>query len=314
MDITVVITSISVMGVMIAIGALFAAKVPVTADVKQAMILIVLNIAVPSIVLNGVFNTDVTDQLFQQAIAIFFISLVFHLAALVFAWGFARLIGFRSLFARKMTLLAALGNTGFIGIPLCATIFGPTGGLLAAIFDAGLDLILFSVGILMIQSGAGAGFKLRNLKAVINLPLIAVVAGLTSVVTGFEPPAFLQQLTALLSGLAAPLAMLYIGMMLQVHFKEVGFRVYRQIWFPILIRLLAIPALTILIVFALPLDSFLQSIIVILAAMPTITLSAILFPRYTGDEETAVVTIAFTTILSLATIPLVAWAAVWLGG
>ncbi|TMW72328.1 AEC family transporter [Alteribacter natronophilus] len=312
MDITVVITSIMVMGVMIGIGAFFASKVPVTAEVKQAMILIVLNIAVPSIVLNGVFNTEVTDQLLNQAILIFFISLAFHLGALLFAWIFTRIAGFRSLFAKKMTILAALGNTGFIGIPLCATIFGPTGGLLAAVFDAGLDLILFSVGVYLLQSGEK--FQLRQLKSVINLPLVAVVTGLTAGVTGFQPPAILQQLTALLSGLAAPLAMLYIGMMLYNHFRVAGLKVYRQIWFPLVIRLMVIPAVTLAVVLMTPLDPFLQALVVILSAMPTITLSAILFGRYAGDEETAVVTIAVSTVLSLGTIPLVALAANLFGG
>ena len=65
----------------------------------------------------------------------------------------AYLFGFRSLKARKMAILAGIGNTGFIGIPLCAQIFGPTGGLLAAIFDAGLDVVVFTLVIMFLQQG-----------------------------------------------------------------------------------------------------------------------------------------------------------------
>lgn len=310
MDVTIVITSIAVMGIMIALGVFFAYKVPITTEVKQTLILIVLNIAVPSVILNGVFNTEVTDELLNQAMIIFGISIVFHLGALLFAWIFTKIFRFKSLFAKKMTILAALGNTGFIGIPLCATIFGPVGGLLAAIFDAGLDIILFSVVIYMLQSGIGLNIR-QQLKSILNIPLLAVIVGLTSAFIGFQPPEVIKQLTALLSGLAAPLAMLYLGILLQGLFKKTGFTVYPQIWFPLGIRLVIIPIFTLMLISLTNLDDLLINIVIILSAMPTFTLAAILFARYTEDEETAVMTIAFSTILSLLTIPLISYLSVY---
>lgn len=304
MDVTIVAISIAVMGIIIALGILFASKVPITIEVKKALILIILNIAVPSIILNGVFNTEVTDQLLNQAMLIFVISIVFHLAALLFALIVARIFRFESFFAKKMAILAALGNTGFIGIPLCAAIFGPVGGLLAAIFDAGLDLVLFTVGVYILQSGKSLSFR-QMIKSFINVPLIAVIIGLSSAMIGFTPPEFLKQLTGHLAGLAAPLAMLYIGMLLQGLFKKTGFTVYKQIWFPLGIRLFMIPLLTMVALSFTTFDAIIQNIVIILSAMPTFTLSAILFARYTDDEETAVMTIAFSTILSLLTIPLI---------
>ncbi|WP_280769536.1 AEC family transporter [Salipaludibacillus daqingensis] len=306
MDVTIVATSIAVMGIIIALGMFFAAKVPITVEVKKALILIILNIAVPSIILNGVFNTEVTDQLLNQAITIFAISIVFHLGALLLAWAIAKVCRFESVFAKKMTILAALGNTGFIGIPLCAAIFGPVGGLLAAIFDAGLDLILFTVVIYMLQSGNALSLR-QVLKSFINIPLIAVIVGLSSAMIGFTPPEFTKQLTGHLAGLAAPLAMLYIGMLLYGLFKKTGFTVYKQIWFPLGVRLFMIPLITMFAISLTNLDDLIKNIVIILAAMPTFTLSAILFSRYTNDEETAVMTIAFSTILSLLTIPLISY-------
>ncbi|WP_244895357.1 AEC family transporter [Evansella clarkii] len=306
MDIVVVATSVAVMGIIIGIGALLASQTTITIEVKQVLILIVLNIAVPAVILNGVFSTEVTEQLLNQVVIIFLISLIFHLGALLLAWYFTRVFRFESLLAKQVTILAALGNTGFIGIPLCATIFGPVGGLLAAIFDAGLDLILFSVVIYMLQAGNGINIR-QVLKSVINLPLIAVIIGLTTAFAGINPPEFLKQLTGLLAGLAAPLAMLYLGMLLYELFKGMQFTPYKQIWFPLSFRLLLLPLMTMGILSLTPLDDLIKSIVIILSAMPTFTLAAILFARYTTDEKTAVVTIAFSTLLSLLTIPLVAF-------
>ncbi|AOM81912.1 hypothetical protein BBEV_0519 [Salisediminibacterium beveridgei] len=313
MNVTLVSTSITVMGVIIALGMLFAWKVPISQDVKKVLILIILNIAVPSIILNGVFNTDVSGNLLNQAFLIFMISIIFHIGALLFAWLIAKLFRFESTLSKKLVVLAALGNTGFIGIPLAATIFGPVGGLLAAIFDAALDLVLFTIVIAFLQSGSGMSIR-SVLKSFINVPLIAITVGLTSAVVGFEPPAFARQLTEHLAGLAAPLAMLYIGMLLQGLFKRSGVGAYRQIWFPLTVRLLAIPLMTMFVLSWTPLSADLKNLVIILSAMPTFTLSAILFARYLPDkdENTAVITIAYSTLLSLLTIPFITWlAAVW---
>lgn len=307
METAVVATAITVMGIMILLGYALSAKIHITAQTKQVLVVVVLNIAVPSVILNGVFNTDVSDQLIQQIGIIFLLSIVFHLAAIAFALLFAKLAGFTSVFAKRMTILAALGNTGFIGIPLCVTIFGPTGGLLAAIFDAGLDLVIFTVGLFLLQSDRG--FRLSQLKSLLNIPLAAVIVGITSALLNFEPPAVVRQLTELLSGLAAPLAMLYIGILLQQLLKRTGFQVFPQIWFPISVRLLMIPAFTLAVLSVLPMEELTRNVVILLSGMPTFMLAAILFSRYTDDEDTAVMTISFSTILSLITIPLIAYAA-----
>ncbi|PTL39381.1 AEC family transporter [Alkalicoccus saliphilus] len=310
METAVVATAITVMGLMVALGVFLSYKVHITTETKQLLVVVVLNIAVPSVILNGVFNTDVSDQLLRQVGIIFGLSIIFHLGAIVFALLFAKIAGFRSTFAKRMTVLAALGNTGFIGIPLCATIFGPTGGLLAAIFDAGLDFVIFTVGLYLLQSGRS--FRLKQLKSLINLPLAAVIIGISSAFLELEPPAVIRQLVELLSGLAAPLAMLYTGILLQQLLRRTGFRVYPQIWFPLTVRLLAIPALTLTILPFIPLEEMTRNVVIVLSGMPTFMLAAILFTRYTDDEDSAVMTISFSTILSMGTIPLVVYAASFL--
>ncbi|SES38863.1 AEC family transporter [Salipaludibacillus aurantiacus] len=308
MDVTLVATSVAVMGFMIAIGFFFAMKVPITAEVKNAFILIVLNIAVPAIILDGIFTTDVTDELFTDALLIFAISVVFHLAALLISWTAVKLLGFDSLFAKKMAVLAALGNAGFIGIPLSAVIFGPVGGLLAAVFNAGLDLVIFTVVIYMLQSGSGLPVR-KVAKSLANMPLMAVIAGFIVALTGFSPPEFLSQLTGHLAGLAAPLSMVYIGILLHHLFLKSGLALYRLIWLPVSLRLIIFPVLIMLVLSFTPLNDSLRHLVIILAAMPTFTLSAIIFGRYLpdGSEDTAVITIAASTLLSLATIPFIAF-------
>ncbi|QKS69949.1 AEC family transporter [Paenalkalicoccus suaedae] len=307
MDVLTVLTAVGVMGMIVAIGVFFSWKVPVSKDSKQVLVFIVLNIAVPFVILNGVFNSDVTDDLLRQVGIVFVLSIVLHSGFIFIALILGRLAGFNSTLAKQLSLLAAIGNTGFIGIPLAATIFGPIGGLLAAVFDAGLDFVMFSVGLFLLQSGRK--FHVSQLKTLINLPLIAVVVGISSAFLGFQAPAALQQLSQLLAGLAAPMAMLYIGILMQQLIAKNGFGLYKQIWFPTILRLFVFPLLAMPIIALIPADNLVKNIVALSISMPTFMLASILYARYTDAEDKAVMTICFTTALCLVTIPFMAF--VW---
>ncbi|TFD98398.1 AEC family transporter [Jeotgalibacillus sp. R-1-5s-1] len=305
MDIQTVLSTIIVMGLMIATGSIFAMKVNVTSEVKSVLILLILNIAVPAVILNGVFSVDLTGGALSEAGIIFGISIVYHLAALVLVGAAAYLLRLRSVFAKKMMILGALGNTGFIGIPLAAAIFGPAGGFLAAIFDAGLSLTVYTIVIYLLQ--AEGKFHIRQLKAVINMPVGAIVIGILAAVSGFQPPGMMIQFVEMLAALAAPMAMLYVGMLLPPLLKKKREIFFPELWFPLSFRLMVIPLLMMLILQLFSFTGWTAQLIVIQTAMPTAMITAVLFSKFTSEEETAVVTIFASTLLSLITIPFIAW-------
>ncbi|MBM7634107.1 AEC family transporter [Geomicrobium sediminis] len=311
MDVATITLTISMMGIIILFGALVSWRKTVTPSSKKLVMSLVINIAVPFIILNGVFNTPITDDVLQLIFLVFVISLGFNSTAIVLSILIARLLGFQPTTAKKLSLLSAIGNTGFIAIPLCAAVFGPIGGLLAAIFDAGLDVVLFTLGVAILQSGHQR-FTMKSLTALINMPLIAIVVGLTFAVSGLQAPLLLQELSAMLAGLAAPLAMLYIGLLLPPFFKEQKTFFYRSIGFPLTMRLLIFPMTTILIVGFLPIDLFLKQFLVIVTAMPTFLVAPVIYGSYTDFEDEAAITTISSTLLSLLTIPLVSsFASFW---
>ncbi|WP_240376863.1 AEC family transporter [Bacillus piscicola] len=307
MDIITVALAIAMMGIIIAIGVVVAKQITITENIKKLFVVLIINVAVPSIILNGVFNTEMTDAILRQVFTVFGFSIVFNASAVLFAVIVGKMFRLETSLAKKLSLLAALGNTGFIGIPLSLAIFGPLGGLLAAVFDAGLDVILFSVGVYLLQSNQG--FDIRQLKALLNPPLIAITFGMLFAVSGFEAPVLLQDLTAMLSGLAAPLAMFYIGFLLPPFFKKGEAFFFPQMWLPVSLKLLVIPLLAMPLILLLSLDGILPHLLILLSAMPNIMLAAPLFGRYTNDEDKAAMTTIYSTLLSLLTIPLVAWLA-----
>jgi predicted permease len=303
----IILTTTCMMGIMISIGALISKKVKITHEVKQLLMMIIINVALPAIILNGIFNTEINDALLSDMLTIFIISIVLNMLGLGLGWTAARIFGFHSIEAKKLAILAGIGNTGFIGIPLCAEIFGPVGGLLAAVFDSGVDFVTFSLVIMLIQQGNG--FSLRQFKSLINIPFIAITLGILIAITGFEPPLVIKKLASYLSSLATPLAMIYIGLLISEFVRRKRKVPKRFVSVSLVMKLLLFPLIAIAILQFLPLSSFLKQLSYIQIAMPTFTLSTVLIARYTNDEESAVIAVIYSTICSLFTIPFVVYIA-----
>lgn len=303
MDILTVALAILMMAVIIAIGSVIAMRVTITGELKQVFVLLIIYVAVPAMILNGFINTELTDDVFRQVFIIFGMSIVFNGAAVFFAFIVGKILRFETSLSKKLALLSGLGNTGFIGIPLCLAIFGPIGGVLAAVFDAGLDVIVFSVGIYFLQPNDR--FDFRQLKSLLNPPLGAITIGMLIAISGAEAPNFIQDLVAMLSHLAAPLAMLYIGFLIPPFFKRGGVFYFPHLWYPVSMKLLIIPILTIPLIMMLPIEPLLRNVFLVLVAMPNFMLATMLFAMYTEDEDKAVMTTIYSTMLSLLTIPFI---------
>ncbi|MCL7749365.1 AEC family transporter [Halalkalibacter alkaliphilus] len=308
MNLQSVIASVSVMAIIMIIGFLLERKTKSAIEAKQLIIQILVILAVPSVILNAIFQTEITDKVLSQMGLIFLFSVTINCLGILIGLVVAKIVGFTSLKARQIAVLAGLGNTGFIGIPLCASIFGPMGGLLASIFDAGMSLTAFTVAVLLLQEKMK--FSLANFKPLLNPPVIAISFGLLFAISGFEAPSLIKQVSATLAGIAAPLAMLYVGLLIPSIFqknKDVEKLQIKNVALPIFLKLLLMPVVTLLIMKGIPIDSFMKELIIIQSAMPTLTLATVLFVRYSNGDRSGLITVVTSTALSLLTIPVIAF-------
>ncbi|WP_312111812.1 AEC family transporter [Brevibacillus reuszeri] len=302
--------SILVMAVIIGIGSLIGYRQPLTTDSRQLVITIIINVAMPCIILDGIFQTPMDKQVITQIFTIFLISILLNCLGILLGWAGARTLPLPAKKRREIAILSGLGNTGFIGLPLCAALFGPKGALLAAIFDAGVDVVLWTVGVMMLQEKGS--FSLKGLKTLINIPMIAIVLGLGSALIGFAPPEPVKSLFGTLSKLASPLAMMYIGMLLPLFLRNKPQVSLPLLGMPIAFKLFLFPLLTAFLLSTFSLDQDIVSVALIQVAMPTLTLASILFARYSADEEMGAMTTVFSTLLALLSIPAVVLMGNWL--
>ncbi|MGM7723848.1 AEC family transporter [Metabacillus sp. Hm71] len=298
-----ILSSMFIMAVISVIGYMIAKANEITEESKQLLISIMLHVAIPCIILDGAFKAEVGKELISQLMIIFIFSIIISLAGLLLGWIFARIFKYSPSNARKMAFIAGLGNTGFIGIPLCAAIFGPKGALLAAAFDTGVGIILFTVGIALLQENYQ--FSLASLKQLINPPVISIVIALFVIMTETKPTEIIQQLNGMLANLATPLAMLYIGILIRMMLKQKGALTISRLTVPILLKLIIIPILTIIIVVFTNFSMMMKQVIIIQVAMPTMTIAPVLLARYTKDEEIGVKAAVFSTIIAIFSVPFI---------
>lgn len=301
MEFTIVLQSILIITFMIIIGAILARTSPLNNETRTVFINMIVNIAMPCIILSSIFHVDMDGDMFKKIILVFILSIIINVGGIALGWLFALLFQKDSNRTREIALLSGLGNTGFIGIPLCAALLGPEGALYAAIFDAGVDVTIWTVGVLMLQKNRK--FAFQTMKSMINIPTAAIVIGLLVAFFNIKPPEIIVGLTDRLAALAAPLAMFYIGMMIMGLQRAKVRQSAPHMWVPITVKLLLLPVATISMVHFFSFDTVLIQTILIQSMMPTITMASILFARYSADEQMGALTTILSTLLGLITIP-----------
>jgi malate permease and related proteins len=305
MSFSTVFSSILVMGSMICIGSLLTRYVPFNEDTRKLLILIIVNVAMPCIILSSIFHFPLTETVLKQILQMFVLSIGMNLIGIAVGWGAARCYQAPPQKAVEMAILSGLGNTGFIGLPLCAALFGPKGALLAAVCDAGLDFTLWTAVVVMLQRNQK--FSFRSLTALFNIPMMAVFVGLTLAFIGLKPPRIIVDITSVLAALAAPLAMIYIGMLVPTLWKKRISIPLPHLGIPIVCKLLLFPMIIAMGLHYISVDNEITQVVLVQSTMPTMTVASILFAKYAADEEMGAAATVFSTLLSLSTIPIMVY-------
>lgn len=302
MEMGAVFQTITLIGMFIVIGALLARTFPFNDDTRSLFINLIVNAAIPAIILSSIFNVEMTPERFRLIALVFVISIVINLFGMGLGYLFSLTFYRQAENKNELAILSGLGNTGFIGIPLCAVLFGAEGALYAAIFDAGVDFTIWTFGVFLLQKEKK--FHFGMLKEMINIPMIAIVLGLTAAFFHVKPPVIFIELFDYLAALAAPLAMFYIGTIIMNISRSRVTSATRQMWIPILVKLFIVPISVAFFVLYIQAELVVIQTILIQSMMPTITLASILFAKFSADEEMGAMTTVVSTLIALLTIPL----------
>ena len=201
--------------------------------------------------------------------------------------------------------LFSLGNSVFVGMPVCLAIFGERQTSNVLLYYLVNTIIWWTVGAPLVAKDGGN--KARGaLSRLATPPLITVVTSLLLVFAGFTPPAFLLQTASYLGGIVTPVSMVFIGCSLCTMVTS-GLRWQKGYGAILLGRFLLGPVLCLPLCRATGITGDMLGVFFLQSGMPCQTQTCLWAQEQGADAGYAAGAISLTTLLSLAMIPAQTW-------
>lgn len=255
----------------------------------------VINLALPAVAIKYLPHIQLGQHLLMPAIA----------PVIVFAGG----IVFVALFLRRqapdkatlagMMLMAGLGNTGFVGLPLVAAYFGKEHLGTAVILDQSTVFLFSTVGAFIAIRGSGKGQVTASallLKLVRFPPLIASLLSISLLrqidISEFEP------LVNDIAATTAPLALFSIG--LQLKFDDIRSQISAAS--PVLLyKLILAPAACVVVALLFHLKGLHAQISIFQMGMPSLSSAAVIANEYDLNPKLVNLIAASSIVIGLFT-------------
>ena len=204
---------------------------------------------------------------------------------------------------RILVFAAAFANTGLIGMPLIRLLLGEEMLFLASIVELVNDVLIFTVGILLIQTGCGRP-RQAALRGLLSPGLAGVAIGFLLFATGFTLPGFAAEALSMAADATAPMVLLLVGAQLGEGDLKALVR-DKKAWILTALRLFVIPA-AVLGLWRLCLGQLTDvgQTLVLLSAMPGGTCCALFTRQYGGDWGLATRCVMLSTLCAVVTVPL----------
>lgn len=275
---------------------------------------LLINVAIPALLLSSIFALDITGDLLIEFASMSLLSIAFFTLYAIFAAIYVRLRNIPSERKGIVQFFMITTNNGFIGLPISAAFFGEEGLFFMIANNLIMNIILFSYGVILVRTKPTrkeeeAIHRLINffapLKAVVNPGVVSILVGLILNVFSLIQwiPEAVITLTESLGGLATPLSMIHIDAILHSSSPSSLFR-DRLVLESGLVRCSLLPLITYFILLFTNIPSLMSKIIFLATMLPTAAIIPVIVSQYGQGEEESTKFVLFSTLLSLATMPL----------
>lgn len=236
---------------------------------------------------------------FQGALWVAAVSVVTLLLSI--ALGFVAYRDPRDRHAAMGRFSTIFSNTGFIGIPLAQATVGADGVFYVAVANTVQMVFMWTYGVFL---ASGDRTQVAPRKVLTNPSVIAMVVGLACFLISWEPPQIVMNALTSLGNLNTGLVMLVLGANL-AQCQLASLVRDAAIWKACVLRLAAMPLLTLAILFLLPRAGIAaQTVVIMYQAMPVAAAASLFAHTYGRDGDYATGVVALSTLCSLATMPL----------
>ena len=299
-----ILSSLIMIFILILPGIFFRKKELISDHQSEAVSAIVVNLTWPCMVINAM-QMEFSFQILKDSGYMMAVALIVFAILIAVSFPLARLLRMSKTKQYMAVFMLIFGNTGFLGIPVIKALYGTEAVFFAAILEMINDVLMFTIGIVLIQLSAGADLKIRA-KQFLNPGLIGVMIGLALFLLNCRLPELLGGSIEMIGAATTPLTMFAIGYQLgALKIKEIVGD--WQVYVISFVKLQIVPVVTLVIVKLWAGEfTLLEKVLIISFAMPVASASTIFSQQYKGEVAFATKTVLLSTVLSIITIPIFA--------
>lgn len=268
----------------------------------SALMRIAIDLALPCFILYNMLGNKLLHSITYSLTAIG-LGVMGVVLCLMVTWGISRLLRLKVGEGQRTFVLAAgFHNYGFFIIPLVAILYpqpgNPMMGLVLA-HNVGCDLIVWSVGILMIADQMKFSYKLF-----LRGPVLVVFLALFLIWTGLDQfiPTVAKTSLQMIGNSAIPLNLFIFGNLLYDLLGKEKFSP-RLVCIGVVTRMGILPLMFLGLAVALPVAMPLKELLVFQAIAPSAVTSAVIARHFGGHPGVAVQITMATMLVSFVTLP-----------
>lgn len=245
-----------------------------------------------------------TRQMLRENAAMIGLAALFYLMICTVMYLLSKLLHPVGDRAKVFQFAFIFGNTGFVGAPLLAALFPKDGVLYLALFSIVDQLLFWTYGVwLATASDKKAKISLRSF---VNPNLIATGLALLLILLGVKLPAIVDDVLTTIKNAVGAMSMLYLGALFCFSDWHTAFK-SRELYFGIAVKMILLPVVCGRLLQSTGLPADMVSAMVILMALPTMTVVPMIAKLHGNEGAYAAGTTVATLAASILTIPLVTY-------
>ena len=309
MAMTIIISKISAIFLIMAVGFFLNKLKVLPSEATKYFVDLLLMVTTPCMILASITSKEFNPETAASTLQIFICGISFFAVSFLLGWFLCKKI-------LKVQPPEDLGvyifafstiNSGFMGFPITKAIFGGDILYLMILHNICLTLYMYSAGpfILNMNSGHGSFDAKRLLKTFCNPSTILSVVSIVMIFAGLHLPKLIFDSVELVGDITVPLSMLVVGM--QLGESNIG-RIIKNksLVLMSILKMTVVPALVFLLVNWLPLTDEVKVTAVFAAAFPTAVVTSALALMEKKNSLLSAEAIALTTLISVGVIPVTA--------
>lgn len=291
-----VATQVAIMLLMVLTGFAAARFKWIDKNGVPQLINLLFYVVTPLVIINSFLSVEYSHDRLLSLLIMAGCAIFVHMVGLLIGWIFYRRE--EHSIGAVLRCTVAFSNCGFMSLPLAQALFGDVGVFFVSIYVVVHNVIIWTVGVRLFDRSA-VSFK----KAFFNPGTIGVLVGLPLFLLNIPLPQIITSPIASLSSMNTPLAMIVMGF----YLSRTAARIQKgdgKLLGCMLLRLLAVPAVSLAALSLLPIPSEVFLACMLPASAPPASNTMMFASKFGADADSASRMATVATVLSIITIPL----------